>query len=84
MSRSFYIDRTPVTNAEFKKFLDATSYHPKDDHNFLRDWKNGSYPEGWEQKACHLGLYRRCSRLRQVGRQASAARMGMAVRGAIR
>ncbi len=47
---SFYVDRTPVTNAEFKKFLDATSYHPKDDHNFLRDWKNDSYPEGWEKK----------------------------------
>ncbi len=46
----FYIDRTPVTNADFKKFLDATSYHPKDDHNFLRDWKSGSYPEGWEKK----------------------------------
>ena len=47
---SFYVDRTPVTNAEFKKFLDATSYHPRDDHNFLRDWKNDSYPEGWEKK----------------------------------
>lgn len=47
---SFFIDRTPVTNAEFKKFLDTTHYHPKDDHNFLRDWKNGVYPEGWEKK----------------------------------
>ena len=48
--RSFYIDRTPVTNAEFKKFLDATHYHPADDHNFLRDWKNGTYPDGWDSK----------------------------------
>jgi gamma-glutamyl hercynylcysteine S-oxide synthase len=47
---TFYIDRTPVTNAEFKRFLDATGYHPKDDHNFLRDWKNGIYPEAWENK----------------------------------
>jgi formylglycine-generating enzyme required for sulfatase activity len=47
---SFYIDRTPVTNAEFRKFLDATHYHPNDDHNFLRAWKNGSYPEGWANK----------------------------------
>jgi iron(II)-dependent oxidoreductase len=46
----FYVDRTPVTNAEFKKFLAATSYHPKDDHSFLRDWRNGSYPEGWDRK----------------------------------
>jgi gamma-glutamyl hercynylcysteine S-oxide synthase len=47
---SFYIDRTPVTNSEFKKFVDATHYHPKDDHNFLRDWRNGAFPSGWENK----------------------------------
>jgi iron(II)-dependent oxidoreductase len=47
---SFYIDKYPVTNAEFKKFLDSTHYHPKDDLNFLRDWKDGSYPAGWENK----------------------------------
>jgi formylglycine-generating enzyme required for sulfatase activity len=47
---SFYIDRTPITNADFKKFLDATHYHPADDHNFLRDWKNESYPAGWDNK----------------------------------
>jgi len=47
---AFYLDRTPVTNAEFKKFLDATHYRPKDDHNFLRSWKNGAYPEGWDNK----------------------------------
>ena len=48
--KSFYIDKYPVTNAEFKKFLEATHYHPNDDHNFLRDWKNGSYPDGWGNK----------------------------------
>jgi len=48
--RSFYIDKYPVTNAEFKKFLDASHYRPKDDHNFLRDWKAGSPPAGWENK----------------------------------
>lgn len=46
----FYIDRYPVTNAQFKKFLDATHYHPRDDHNFLRDWKDGTYPAGWANK----------------------------------
>jgi formylglycine-generating enzyme required for sulfatase activity len=45
--KPFYIDKYPVTNAEFKKFLEATHYAPKDRLNFLRDWKNGSYPEGW-------------------------------------
>src|SRR6185436_19070042 len=47
---AFYIDKFPVTNARFKKFLDAANYRPKDDHNFLRDWKNGTYPDGWEKK----------------------------------
>jgi iron(II)-dependent oxidoreductase len=46
----FCIDRYPVTNAEFKKFLDATHYRPKDDHNFMRNWKNGSYPDGGANK----------------------------------
>jgi len=36
---SFYIDKYPVTNAEFKKFMDASGYKPSDAHNFLRDWK---------------------------------------------
>lgn len=48
--KSFFIDKYPVTNAQFKKFLDAAHYHPKDDLNFLRDWKDGSYPKGWENK----------------------------------
>ncbi|HVZ82114.1 MAG TPA: SUMF1/EgtB/PvdO family nonheme iron enzyme [Terracidiphilus sp.] len=47
---SFYIDKYPVTNAQFKEFLDATHYHPKNDLNFLRDWKNGTYPDGWGNK----------------------------------
>ncbi|MGC1450103.1 MAG: formylglycine-generating enzyme family protein [Candidatus Sulfotelmatobacter sp.] len=47
---SFYMDKYPVTNAEYKKFIDATHYHPKDDLNFLRDWKNGTYPAGWENR----------------------------------
>jgi formylglycine-generating enzyme required for sulfatase activity len=48
--KSFYIDRYPVTHAQFKKFLDAAHYRPKDDHNFLKDWTNGSYPAGWGNK----------------------------------
>jgi iron(II)-dependent oxidoreductase len=48
--KPFYIDRYPVTNAEFKKFLDAAGYRPKDDHNFLKDWRNGTFPEGWANK----------------------------------
>jgi formylglycine-generating enzyme required for sulfatase activity len=48
--KPFYIDKYPVTNAEFKKFLDASHYHPKDDRNFLKDWKEGMYPDGWANK----------------------------------
>lgn len=47
---SFYIDKYPVTNAQFKKFLDASHYHPRDDYDFLRGWKNGNYPDGWDNK----------------------------------
>lgn len=46
----FYIDRFPVTNAAFKRFLDASRYHPRDDHDFLRDWRGGTYPPGWAGK----------------------------------
>lgn len=47
---AFYIDEYPVTNAQYKKFLDATHYQPKDDLNFLKDWRNGTYPAGWGNK----------------------------------
>jgi len=46
----FFIDKFPVTNAEFKRFLDATHYAPRDPANFLRDWRNGSYPQGWDNR----------------------------------
>jgi len=48
--KAFWIDKFPVTNGQFKKFMDATHYHPYDDLNFLRDWQNGSYPAGAENK----------------------------------
>jgi formylglycine-generating enzyme required for sulfatase activity len=53
----FYIDKFPVTNAQFKQFLDATHYAPSDAINFPR----------------YLGLSGRCARLRQVGRQTPAS-----------
>ena len=48
--KPFFMDKYPVTNADFKKFLDATHYHPSDELNFLRDWKSGIYPDGWANK----------------------------------
>jgi formylglycine-generating enzyme required for sulfatase activity len=47
---SFHIDRHPVTNAAFKRFLDASGYRPADDHNFLADWKEGAPRAGWDNK----------------------------------
>jgi formylglycine-generating enzyme required for sulfatase activity len=47
---AFHIDRYPVSNAQFKAFLDATKYRPRDDHNFLRDWQHGAPRSGWENK----------------------------------
>ncbi|MBC7400436.1 MAG: SUMF1/EgtB/PvdO family nonheme iron enzyme, partial [Mucilaginibacter sp.] len=44
--KTFYIDKYPVTNKQFKAFLTASKYHPADDHNFLKDWVNGSYADG--------------------------------------
>ncbi|GGD46104.1 formylglycine-generating enzyme family protein [Pseudoxanthomonas indica] len=48
--KAFHIDRHPVTNAQFKRFLDASGYAPRDAHNFLRDWDNGAPRAGWENK----------------------------------
>ncbi|MGA9505559.1 MAG: formylglycine-generating enzyme family protein, partial [Terriglobales bacterium] len=48
--KSFWIDVYPVTNAQFKVFLDTAHYRPPDDLNFLRDWKYGTFPAGWDNK----------------------------------
>ncbi|HEY7696841.1 MAG TPA: SUMF1/EgtB/PvdO family nonheme iron enzyme, partial [Vicinamibacteria bacterium] len=46
----FYIDRHPVSNAEFERFLNQSGYRPIDDHNFLRHWSKETYPEGSARK----------------------------------
>lgn len=46
--KSFYIDRSPITNLQFKNFLDATRYHPADTTNFLKHWVNGKITAGEE------------------------------------
>ena len=37
-------------NAQFKRFIDASHYGPRDAHNFLRDWRDGAPPLGCENK----------------------------------
>lgn len=46
--KSFYIDKYPVTNHQFKKFMDETNYHPADTVNFLKHWENGKPKAGEE------------------------------------
>ncbi|OGB64704.1 MAG: hypothetical protein A2Y94_01765 [Caldithrix sp. RBG_13_44_9] len=46
--RSFFMDKYPVTNRQFKEFLEATRYSPDDTVNFLKHWKSGNYPLGQE------------------------------------
>jgi formylglycine-generating enzyme required for sulfatase activity len=35
---AFFMDKYPVTNAEFSLFLESSNYHPRDSENFLKDW----------------------------------------------
>jgi formylglycine-generating enzyme required for sulfatase activity len=46
---AFEIDTWPVTNAQFKQFIDEARYQPRDTVNFLRHWRNGMCPEGMER-----------------------------------
>ncbi|TDR42442.1 formylglycine-generating enzyme required for sulfatase activity [Tahibacter aquaticus] len=46
----FFIDRTPVTNAAFHAFLQASAYRPADAQRFLQHWIDGAPPPGWDNK----------------------------------
>ncbi|KRB05112.1 sulfatase-modifying factor protein [Lysobacter sp. Root690] len=46
----FFIDRTPVTNAQYQRFVQASGYAPRDAHNYLRDWVDGAPRPGWENR----------------------------------
>lgn len=46
--QAFAMDRYPVTNAAFKKFVDATHYVPSDTTNFLKHWVKKQVPQGQE------------------------------------
>ncbi|MBI1770461.1 MAG: SUMF1/EgtB/PvdO family nonheme iron enzyme [Bacteroidetes bacterium] len=44
----FFMDKFPVTNKQFKEFLDASQYIPNDTANFLKHWKKRNIPRGQE------------------------------------
>ena len=46
--RPFYMDQYPVTNEQFKAFLDSAGYWPADTTNFLKHWIDGRPPAGKE------------------------------------
>ncbi|BEH00201.1 hypothetical protein BSYN_24650 [Bacteroides sedimenti] len=46
--KKFFMDKYPVTNAQYKEFLESTSYQPADRTNFLKHWIDGNIPAGQE------------------------------------
>ncbi len=47
---SFFMDKYPVTNAQFYDFIKATSYNPADTCNFLKLWVAGKPAKGIEKQ----------------------------------
>jgi formylglycine-generating enzyme required for sulfatase activity len=47
-SAGFALARHPVTNAQFRRFLDATGYTPADATDFLAHWRGSKVPAGLE------------------------------------
>ena len=45
----YAIDITPVTNAEFARFLAAGGYRPRQPENYLKHWQEGRPPQGHEE-----------------------------------
>ncbi|RYZ50923.1 MAG: sulfatase-modifying factor protein, partial [Sphingobacteriales bacterium] len=45
---SFYMDRFPVTNRQYRAFVLASGYKPSDTANYLKQWKNGKIAAGEE------------------------------------
>lgn len=47
---AFYIDKTEVTNKQYKQFIEGSGYKPKFLENYLKHWNNDTYPK---KKANH-------------------------------
>jgi formylglycine-generating enzyme required for sulfatase activity len=46
--KPYAMDLTPVTNAQFAKFIKGSGYRPWHTTNFLKDWTGGGPPSGKE------------------------------------
>jgi len=68
--RSFYMDRYPVTNAEYQAFMRASGYRPADPHNFLRHWVDGApKPEDAQRPVVWVSLEDARAYLRWSGKR---------------
>jgi formylglycine-generating enzyme required for sulfatase activity len=46
--KKFFMEKYPVTNKQYREFLEATGYQPNDTTNFLKHWINKQIPKGLE------------------------------------
>jgi formylglycine-generating enzyme required for sulfatase activity len=46
---TFFIDRYPVTNQQYFRFITESGYFPVDTVNYLKHWVNGVYRQGQER-----------------------------------
>jgi formylglycine-generating enzyme required for sulfatase activity len=49
--KEYYMDKYPVTNGQFKEFIQKSNYKPTDHQNFLKNWVDGQVPAGQENFA---------------------------------
>jgi hypothetical protein len=48
---AMYVDKHPVTNAQYSSYLTKSRYHPKDSANWLKQsFEKGKVKPGWEQR----------------------------------
>ena len=72
---AFYIDKYEVTNAEFKKFLDANPEWQKDNVRFVGNetylgyWNGNDYPEGQGNHPVNVNWYAAMAYAKWVGKR---------------
>ena len=72
---AFYIDKYEVTNADFKKFLDANSEWQKDNVKFVGNetylgyWNGNDYPEGQGNHPVNVAWYAAMAYAKWVGKR---------------